>query len=225
MRHSWVNAAEVPRFYPNLVTLQDGESDRAEQLATIDILKASNLPGRWAVKDSFGALDLTRRGFDVLLEAAWIRASMPVGDASSDIEWRRETEAPGVWPFDDPSFAMFKGRRGFGVVASEVKQLAAQTAKATEQIGTQIDAIHASLRDDGVWLLVDIKALDTFEENAKKNPMASLMYGISVLSCMSSALSEPDGEGLGTLGLSERKAKEMAEAAGFTGFRRLDVDR
>jgi len=54
--------------------------------------------------------------------------------------------------------------------------------------------------------------------------MASLMYGISVLSCMSSALSEADGEGLGTLGLSENKARAMAQAAGFTRFRKLDVD-
>jgi hypothetical protein len=54
--------------------------------------------------------------------------------------------------------------------------------------------------------------------------MASLMYGISVLSCMSSALSEPDGLGLGTLGLSENTARRMAEAAGFTRFRRLDID-
>ena len=54
--------------------------------------------------------------------------------------------------------------------------------------------------------------------------MASLMYGISVLSCMSSALSEPGGLGLGTLGLSEARARDMAEAAGFTRFRRLDVD-
>ena len=36
--------------------------------------------------------------------------------------------------------------------------------------------------------------------------MASLMYGISVLSCMSSALSEPGGAGLGTLGLPASKA-------------------
>jgi 2-polyprenyl-3-methyl-5-hydroxy-6-metoxy-1,4-benzoquinol methylase len=87
-----------------------------------------------------------------------------------------------------------------------------------------IEAIRASLKPDGTWLLVDIKALDTFEENARKNPMASLMYGISVLSCMSSALSEPGGLGLGTLGLSENRARSMAEAAGFTRFERLAVD-
>lgn len=87
-----------------------------------------------------------------------------------------------------------------------------------------IEAIHASLKPDGTWLLVDIKALDTFEENARKNPMASLMYGISVLSCMSSALSEPGGLGLGTLGLSENTARDIATAAGFTQFRRLPVD-
>ena len=85
-------------------------------------------------------------------------------------------------------------------------------------------AIRAALRDDGTWLLVDIKAQDTFELNAKKNPMAALMYGISVLSCMSSALSEPDGAGLGTLGLSENRARAMVGEAGFTRFRKLDVD-
>jgi 2-polyprenyl-3-methyl-5-hydroxy-6-metoxy-1,4-benzoquinol methylase len=85
-------------------------------------------------------------------------------------------------------------------------------------------AIRASLKPDGIWLLVDIKAQDSFEQNAKKNPMAALMYGISVLSCMSSALSEADGAGLGTLGLSEGRAREMAETAGFTRFRRLPVD-
>jgi len=87
-----------------------------------------------------------------------------------------------------------------------------------------MDAIRRSLRPDGTWLLVDIKALDTFEENVSKNPMASLMYGISVMSCMSSALSTPDGAGLGTLGLPESKARAMAREAGFSRFRRLDVD-
>jgi hypothetical protein len=50
------------------------------------------------------------------------------------------------------------------------------------------------------------------------------MYGISVLSCMSSALSEPQGAGLGTLGLPERLARSMALEAGFTTFTRLDVE-
>jgi hypothetical protein len=54
--------------------------------------------------------------------------------------------------------------------------------------------------------------------------MAPLLYGISVLSCMSSAMSAPDGAGLGTLGLPESKAREMAHAAGFTRFRKLDVE-
>ncbi|MEY2401887.1 MAG: hypothetical protein QOJ08_1998 [Ilumatobacteraceae bacterium] len=87
-----------------------------------------------------------------------------------------------------------------------------------------VESIRAALTDDGTWLLVDIKALDTFEQNMRKNPMASLMYGISVLSCMSSALSEPDGAGLGTLGLSANKARARAEEAGFTRFRKLDVE-
>lgn len=87
-----------------------------------------------------------------------------------------------------------------------------------------VHAIRRALRPDGTWLLVDIKAHDTFEANAARNPMASLMYGISVLSCMSSALSEPGGAGLGTLGLPESRARQMAEAAGFSRFRRLDID-
>lgn len=87
-----------------------------------------------------------------------------------------------------------------------------------------MESIRSALADDGTWLLVDIKALDTFEQNTRKNPMASLMYGISVLSCMSSGLSEPDGAGLGTLGLTATVAKAMSERAGFSRFRKLDVD-
>ena len=44
------------------------------------------------------------------------------------------------------------------------------------------------------------------------------------MSCMSSALSEPGGAGLGTLGLPESRARQMAEQAGFTRFRKLDID-
>jgi len=84
--------------------------------------------------------------------------------------------------------------------------------------------IRSSMKDDGIWLLVDIKAHDSLELNITKNPMASLLYGISVLSCMSSAMSTPDGEGLGTLGLSGVKAEQMTRQAGFEFFQRLDID-
>jgi hypothetical protein len=45
-----------------------------------------------------------------------------------------------------------------------------------------------------------------------------------VLSCMSSAMSSPDGAGLGTLGLSASNAESMTKSAGFSQFRRLDID-
>src|SRR5690606_24206278 len=86
-----------------------------------------------------------------------------------------------------------------------------------------IAAIRSALDEDGRWLLVDIQARDSIAENIAENPMAAMLYGISVLSCMSSSLSEPGGAGLGTLGLSAARAEQMARDAGFTRFRRLDV--
>jgi SAM-dependent methyltransferase len=85
-------------------------------------------------------------------------------------------------------------------------------------------AIRRAVADDGTWLLVDIKARDSFAENVRKNPMASMMYGTSVLSCLSSALSEPGGAGLGTLGLPASRARAMTAEAGFTRFRQLPVE-
>jgi SAM-dependent methyltransferase len=87
-----------------------------------------------------------------------------------------------------------------------------------------IAGIRRAIHDDGTWFIADIKAKETFEENLDQNPMCALMYGFSVLSCMSSALSEPDGMGLGTLGLHEGLARQLAEEAGFTRFRRCDID-
>lgn len=87
-----------------------------------------------------------------------------------------------------------------------------------------IQHIRDSLADDGYWLLVDIRAAETLSGNIEANPMASLLYGVSVLSCMSSALSEPGGAGLGTLGLPASKAEAMATAAGFSRFETLPVE-
>jgi hypothetical protein len=83
-------------------------------------------------------------------------------------------------------------------------------------------AVRRSIKPDGTWLIVDINAKPSFEENLQGNPMAAMMYGFSVLSCLSSSLSHPEGAGLGTLGFSEPVAREMTAAAGFTRFRRHD---
>ncbi|MBX9944267.1 MAG: hypothetical protein K2Y40_09330 [Reyranella sp.] len=107
----------MPRFYPNLVTLASDAAAVAEQQDTIDILVKSNLPGRWSAKDSFGTLDLSRRGFDLLFEARWIQGTMPAAGPPSDIVWQRQTSGAAGLPFDDADFAMFTGHRGFEVVA------------------------------------------------------------------------------------------------------------
>lgn len=87
-----------------------------------------------------------------------------------------------------------------------------------------VATIRDALRPDGVWLLAETKGRGSLAANIDKNPMAAMMYGISVLACLSSGLSEPGGAGLGTLGIPEAKAKEMAEAARFTRFTRLRID-
>jgi SAM-dependent methyltransferase len=90
--------------------------------------------------------------------------------------------------------------------------------------GAMVAAIRRAIRPDGSWLVCDIKAHASWEENVARNPMAAMMYGTSVLTCMSSALSEPGGAGLGTLGLTEDVARRLTREAGFTRFERLPVD-
>ena len=51
-----------------------------------------------------------------------------------------------------------------------------------------------------------------------------MLYGFSVSACMSSALSEPGGAGLGTLGFNPEVAETMVRAAGFTRFKKHDFE-
>ena len=48
--------------------------------------------------------------------------------------------------------------------------------------------------------------------------MLAMLYGFSVSTCMSSALSEPGGMGLGTLGFSPPVAQRICGEAGFLNF-------
>ena len=145
----------MPRFYPNAVTLAADEAAQASQLADLDILAASNLPGRWAVKDSFATLDLARRGFDVLLEASWIRAAMPADGPACNIEWRREARGNATLPYDDTDFAWFTGRRGLRVVAGGMLYRAAGVVGLTNVVAEAADAV-------AVWRSLIVLAAQAF---------------------------------------------------------------
>jgi 2-polyprenyl-3-methyl-5-hydroxy-6-metoxy-1,4-benzoquinol methylase len=84
-----------------------------------------------------------------------------------------------------------------------------------------IDAIFRQLKPDGTWFIKDIRSKPKFEDNLR-NPMLAMMYGFSLFSCMASAMSEPGGAGLGTLGFNPAVAEAMSRQAGFTRFKPLD---
>ncbi|MFZ4657563.1 MAG: hypothetical protein ACOYNY_11155 [Caldilineaceae bacterium] len=67
----WFNRNPVPRFYPNVVTLSN-QRPAAAQLAHVQELVATILPDHWAIKDSFGELDLAALAFQLYFEAHWI---------------------------------------------------------------------------------------------------------------------------------------------------------
>ncbi len=81
--------------------------------------------------------------------------------------------------------------------------------------------IRNAIKPDGTWFILDIESAPTFDEMRETNPGAAMFYGISVMSCMSSSMSEPGGLGLGTCGLPEPKMRELVTGAGFTKFNRV----
>jgi SAM-dependent methyltransferase len=82
---------------------------------------------------------------------------------------------------------------------------------------TVLDRVRAALADDGVFVMMDIKASSNLEDNLD-NPLAPLLYGISTLHCMTVSLAR-DGAGLGTVWGEELARRMLADA----GFSRVEV--
>lgn len=113
----WINRHAAPQFYPNAVTLAADPID--EQLAAIRSLMAADIPGAWAVKDSFAALDLAPLGFRGLFEATWLWRSgepLQIEAEPSDLRWSQIDSATelAAWetawrgePSDDPYARIF----------------------------------------------------------------------------------------------------------------------
>ena len=113
----------------------------------------------------------------------------------------------------------------------EVKDAATLDEQALYDWIVTFDAIHdqkepaavlggicAALRDDGVYLMQDIKSSSHLQNNID-HPIGPLLYTLSTMHCMSVSLAQ-DGAGLGTV-WGRELALKMLQEAGFAG---VDVE-
>jgi SAM-dependent methyltransferase len=83
-----------------------------------------------------------------------------------------------------------------------------------------VAGIRRSLADDGSYLMLEINCADDPADNT--GPVAAVMYGFSVLYCMTTSLAQ-GGAGLGTCGCPPGVVEAMGQAAGFGSVRELDI--
>lgn len=84
-----------------------------------------------------------------------------------------------------------------------------------------VRAVREALKPDGTYVLLEMNCADDPEENI--GPVATVMYGVSVLYCMTTSLAH-GGHGLGTLGLPEARVRELCATAGFGAVERIPLD-
>jgi hypothetical protein len=79
---------------------------------------------------------------------------------------------------------------------------AANATSSQQQQQQQPDAL-SGYSGGPVFLVTDIKSTGDAKTNIATMPQAPFLYGVSIGICMSSAMSEPGGAGLGTVGWHE----------------------
>ncbi|MEW8683580.1 MAG: class I SAM-dependent methyltransferase [Candidatus Thiodiazotropha endolucinida] len=86
-----------------------------------------------------------------------------------------------------------------------------------------LSAIHGALRDDGIYLMQDIKGSSHLHNNLE-HPIGPLLYTLSTMHCMTVSLAQ-DGAGLGTV-WGRELALKMLNEAGFNDVvvKELDHD-
>ena len=77
--------------------------------------------------------------------------------------------------------------------------------------------VHASLKPDGTWMIVEPYAEDRVEQNL--NPVGRAFYAFSTLLCTPASLAQEVGLALGAQA-GEARIRDVVTAAGFTRFRR-----
>lgn len=84
-------------------------------------------------------------------------------------------------------------------------------------------AVRDAIAQDGTWLIKDVRSTGDFDKD-RRNPLLAMFYGFSISSCLQSAMSEPGGFGLGTLGLHPDAAQQLTADAGFGSFATHDLN-
>jgi 2-polyprenyl-3-methyl-5-hydroxy-6-metoxy-1,4-benzoquinol methylase len=84
-----------------------------------------------------------------------------------------------------------------------------------------VTAIHHALAEDGIYVLQEINSADDPAENV--GPLATLLYGVSLLYCMTTSLAH-GGHGLGTCGLPPGRVDALCARAGFSEVRRVPIE-
>src|SRR5262245_1858459 len=82
-------------------------------------------------------------------------------------------------------------------------------------------SIRRALAPDGRYVMLEIGRAEAPEENT--GPVKPFMYGASLFYCMTTSLAH-GGEGLGTLGMSEPRVRELCAEAGFGAVRRVPLE-
>ncbi len=77
--------------------------------------------------------------------------------------------------------------------------------------------VHATMKPDGTWMIVEPHAGDEVEENL--NPVGRAYYAFSTLLCTPASLSQEVGLALGAQA-GEARIRNVVEMGGFTRFRR-----
>ena len=82
-------------------------------------------------------------------------------------------------------------------------------------------SIQRALAADGTYVMLELNSADDPDENV--GPLATLLYGVSVLYCMTTSLAH-GGAGLGACGLPAARVRALCEQAGFSSVARLDLE-
>jgi hypothetical protein len=90
-RRLWASPGHGVRFYPDAITL-------SPEVSAAEVLAVAPPSGAFAVKDSYGTLDLAPTGFLLPIQASWIArpaaadpASGPAGRTSGGPDWHQVT--------------------------------------------------------------------------------------------------------------------------------------